>query len=130
MDTTNELIYKAYDNGELYNIDLNLFADWILEHYDNKNLWAENKELWDALYPELYYGEYFEVVDVIEHEHRRWTVAMEHIIKIKDRYFCMNCDEGLTECQESYYDTSIFEEVFPFEKQIIVTEWKHKEKDE
>lgn len=47
---------------------------------------------------------------------------MTTIIKVKDRYFAVGWSEGLTECQESYYDGPV-EEVKPVKKMVEITEW-------
>ena len=51
----------------------------------------------------------------------RWNVSVNKVIKIENRYFMIFCLQGLTECQESYYDMQP-DEVYPVEKTIIVWE--------
>lgn len=50
-----------------------------------------------------------------------WTQAVSTIIKVKDRYFEIDWDEGLTEYQENYFDEQPYE-VIPLTYQKIVTE--------
>ena len=52
----------------------------------------------------------------------RWNQHMTTILKVKDRYFAVGWDSGLTECQENYYDGPVYE-VKQVKKMIEVTEW-------
>lgn len=46
-----------------------------------------------------------EEVDTQYGENRRWSRSVSTIIKIKDKLFCINWEQGLTECQENeFYD--------------------------
>ena len=54
-------------------------------------------------------------------EPHRWNVPVDRVIKVKNRYFMIFCFQGLTECQESYYDMQP-EEVEPYE--ITITSWR------
>ena len=52
----------------------------------------------------------------------RWNQYMTTILKVKDRYFAVGWQRGLTECQENYYDGPIYE-VRPVKKMVEITEW-------
>jgi hypothetical protein len=54
-------------------------------------------------------------------EPHRWNVPVNKVIKIENRYFMIFCFQGLTECQESYYNIQP-EEVEPYE--ITITSWR------
>jgi len=66
--------------------------------------------------------------DEIEREYgdnRRWSRSVNSIIKLGERYFSLDWEEGLTECQENeFYSQPIEVEKVTYEKTIIVTEWK------
>ena len=82
----------------------------------------------DELY-RLWIGDLFEdysPTQVGEEEYdepHRWNIPVSQVIKIEDRYFMIYCFQGLTECQESYYDTQP-DEVYPVEKTITVICWE------
>lgn len=40
---------------------------------------------------------------IISHESRRWVREMQSILKIKDKYFSITWDQGLTEMQENEF---------------------------
>lgn len=42
-------------------------------------------------------------------ENRRWTRSARSIIKIEDKLFCIEWEEGLTECQINYFDEQPYE---------------------
>lgn len=84
--------------------------------------------------------EYAYIGDVIsEGEDRRWSRTMESIVKIKDRYFKITWEKGLTEMQEDecYYNPEEYE-LIEYDKEIPeiiipahiehVVEWKAKER--
>ena len=57
-------------------------------------------------------------------ENRRWTRSVTTIVKLCDRYFAINWEEGLTECQENeFYEQPYEVENRTYEKTITVTEW-------
>lgn len=60
--------------------------------------------------------------DRINGENRRWTRTVSSIIKVKNEYFSIDWEEGLTECQENSYMNQPIA-VKPVEKQVTVTEW-------
>lgn len=70
----------------------------------------------------------FNEVDRIEGDNRRWSRSVKSIIKLGEKYFAVEWEEGLTECQENefYYQPYEVEE-YTFEKTITVTEWKKKQ---
>ena len=53
-------------------------------------------------YDEIELGKY-EVVEVIEGEHNRWTQDMDTIIKVGKDYWCIPWQAGLTEFQDNEY---------------------------
>ena len=60
-------------------------------------------------------------------ENRRWTRSVSTIIRLGDRYFCIEWEEGLTECQTNEYFEQPYEvEEHEYEKTIIVREWRKK----
>ena len=76
------------------------FEQYIIDKYDNKEPLTkeEVRELiWDYDY------------ERIEGESRRWNRWINVIIKLKDRYFRVGFDEGLTEMQPNEYYTDIVE---------------------
>lgn len=93
------------------------FQQYIINKYDNKEkLTPDDIEtlVWEYEWERE------------EYENRRWSRWVEVIVKLKDRYFRVGYDEGLTEMQPNeYYDTSI-EEVIPIEKTIVVIDWVKK----
>lgn len=63
-------------------------------------------------------------------ENRRWSRSVNTISEIGNRYFSIDWEEGLTECQENeYYDQPIEVEKKTYEKTITVTEWIPVNKD-
>ena len=93
------------------------------DRYDNKDNFTE-----DELY-RLWIGDLFEdysPTQVGEEEYdepHRWNIPISQVVKIEDRYFMIYCFQGLTECQESYYDQQP-DEVYPVEKTITVICWE------
>ncbi|MDF2590528.1 MAG: hypothetical protein K0S41_4371 [Anaerocolumna sp.] len=66
-------------------------------------------------------------VDRIEGDNRRWCRSVKSIIKFGERYFALDWQEGLTECQENEFCSQPYEvEENTYEKTITVTEWKKK----
>lgn len=64
-----------------------------------------------------------------EGENRRWYRAVEVIIQIHDKYFSISYDEGLTENQESEFDSQPVEvERIEETKTITVVHWPIKKK--
>ncbi len=55
---------------------------------------------------------------VSEGEDRRWSKTMETVVEYKGRYFLIEWEKGLTECQENYYEQP-YEVVKTEEKRIV-----------
>lgn len=76
----------------------------------------------------LVYGDYdeetIEFVEELEGKARRWTKTNGIVLKINDRYFKINYEQGLTECQENAYYSQVAEEVKVVEKQITIREYE------
>lgn len=113
---TAEEFIKNYDDG-LYLLD---------EDFCHV---ADSREVASDLWYGDYDDPYIEKVDYIRGEDRRWSHYDKKIFKIKDRYFEIGCDVGLTEYQENEIDAEIIE-VYPVEKEVVtkITEWFKKEK--
>lgn len=59
-----------------------------------------------------------------EGEHGRWTRSMMSIVKLCNKYFAVNWENGLTEYQENGFYNQPYEVVkHTYEKTITVTEW-------
>ena len=59
-----------------------------------------------------------------EGDHGRWTRSVTSIIKLCDKYFALDWEQGLTEYQENEYYNQPYEVVQrTYEKTITVTEW-------
>ena len=70
-------------------------------------------------------------IELTKGENRRWSRSVESICKVGSRYFKVDWEEGLTECQEDmYYDQPTEVELFEEERTITKTythrEWKDK----
>lgn len=65
----------------------------------------------------------FECVNEEEGEHLRWYQVVNRVIKVENRYFNLCALLGLTEYQESEYESQFAIEVEPREKMITVREW-------
>ena len=90
------------------------FEQYIIDKYDNKEPLTkeEVRELiWDYDY------------ERIEGESRRWNRWVDVIVKLKDRYFRVGFDEGLTEMQPNEYYTDIVE-VKPVATVKTVINWE------
>lgn len=95
--------------------------NWFLNAYDTKII--EDEPAWHSIFQEICWGDWFETIDRERGEDGRWTAWIDVIFKVKDRYFRIGYDMGLTEYQENdYYDKSVIE-VVPEEKTIVVREW-------
>lgn len=63
-----------------------------------------------------------------EGENRRWSRSVSVIKEVNGRFFSIDYEEGLTECQENEYYWQPYEvEKHEYEKTITITEWKKKE---
>lgn len=76
------------------------FEQYIIDKYDNKEPLTE-KEVRELIWNYDY--------ERIEGENRRWARWVDVIVKLKDRYFRVGFDEGLTEMQPNEYYTDIVE---------------------
>lgn len=57
-------------------------------------------------------------------ENRRWSRSVESIVEMCGRFFCVDWEEGLTECQENEFYNQPYEvKKITYEKTITVTEW-------
>lgn len=66
-------------------------------------------------------------VDRTYEENRRWTRGVQSVVNLCGRYFLVNWDEGLTECQDNeFYDQPYEVEKKTYEKTVTVTEWVKK----
>lgn len=60
-------------------------------------------------------------------ENRRWTRSVSSVVKMCDRFFMVDWEEGLTEYQENeYWDQPYEVEKKEYEKVIKVVEWSRK----
>lgn len=73
-----------------------MYAGEKLSEYELRCLINEND------YGGIELGKY-EVVEVIEGEHNRWTQDMDTIIKVGKDYWCIPWEAGLTENQDNEY---------------------------
>lgn len=90
------------------------FEQYIIDKYDNKEPLTE-KEVRELIWNYDY--------ERIEGESRRWNRWVDVIIKLKDRYFRVGFDEGLTEMQPNEYYTDIVE-VKPVATVKTVINWE------
>ena len=92
-----------------------------LDRYDSKQGFTED-ELYRIWINDTEDG-FEEVREEELGEPHRWNIPVDKVIKVGDRYFMIYCFQGLTECQESYYDQQP-DEVYPVEKTITITCWE------
>jgi len=91
------------------------FVDEILTKLDNK------ENLTDREFSKLVYNY---SINEENQDWGRWTMGMYTVAKLKDRYFSINWEQGLTESQDDcFYEQPV--EVLPhtYEKTVTVTEW-------
>ena len=89
-----------------------------LERFDHKEAFDE----WERRM--MAWGEVGTEVDQIENGSGRWMTYMTTVFKIGGRYFAIDWDRGLTECQENEYCSQPVEVTKrQYEKTIVVTEW-------
>lgn len=61
-------------------------------------------------------------------ENRRWTRSVSTVVKLLDKYYWINWEEGLTEYQSNeYFDQPYEVERHEYEKVIKVVEWVRKD---
>lgn len=98
------------------------FEDWtaddFLAVYDNGDKFTE-KEIKLLAYSDTNFSK---MVEQEEGDSGRWNQYMTTIIKVKDRYFGVGWQAGLTEYQENIYDGPVYE-VKPVKKMVEITEW-------
>jgi hypothetical protein len=71
----------------------------------------------------------FEEIEREYGDNRRWSRSVTSIVKINNRYFCIEWENGLTENQPNeFYDQPYEVEKKTYEKTIVVTEWIRKNK--
>lgn len=64
-------------------------------------------------------------------ENRRWTRSKMTIVELCERYFRVDWEEGLTECQEDeFYEQPVEVVKHTYQKTITVTEWKEVDKND
>ena len=62
--------------------------------------------------------------DRMDGHNRRWTRSVTTIVELKGRFFSIDWEEGLTECQENeFYNQPKEVKKHTYEKTITVTEW-------
>lgn len=89
-----------------------------LERFDRKETFDE----WERRM--MAWGEVGTEVDQIENGSGRWMTYMTTVFKIGGRYFAIDWDRGLTECQENeYWNQPVEVTKRQYEKTIVVTEW-------
>lgn len=98
------------------------FTDWtaddFLAAYDDGYEFNEDK-IRKLAWGDIGFGK---MITQEEGDIGRWNQYMTTILKVKDRYFAVGWESGLTECQENYYDGPIYE-VRPVKKMVEITEW-------
>ena len=63
-------------------------------------------------------------VETIDGDDNRWTRNVRTIVKVQDRFFAIDWQRGLTECQEDcYLDQPIEVRKHTYPQTIMVTEW-------
>lgn len=100
--------------------------DWFINAYENNML--EDDPFWIENFSDIVDGDWFLQADRIRQEDRRWYAWVDVILRVKDRYFRIGYDMGLTECQENDYEDKSIVEVYPVKRQITttVTDWIEK----
>lgn len=89
-----------------------------LERFDHKETFDE----WERKM--MAWGEVGTEVDQIENDSGRWTTRMATVFELGGRYFAIDWDRGLTECQENeYWNQPVEVTKRQYEKTIVVTEW-------
>lgn len=92
------------------------YDEYVLHKIDNGEQLTE-KELEKMLWS-------FKEIDTLYGENRRWNRSVRTILEIGGRYFALDWDEGLTECQENeFYSQPVEVKKREYTKTIVVTEW-------
>ena len=94
----------------------NHYDEYVLHKIDNGEQLTE-KELEKMLWS-------FKEIDTLYGENGRWHRSVKTILEIGGRYFALDWDEGLTECQENeFYSQPVEVKKREYTKTIVVTEW-------
>ena len=94
----------------------NHYDEYVLHKIDNGEQLTE-KELEKMLWS-------FKEIDTSYGENRRWNRSVRTILEIGGRYFALDWDEGLTECQENeFFNQPVEVKKREYTKTIVVTEW-------
>lgn len=91
------------------------FEEYVLDFIDKKYDFSE-RDIWNLI-------DSFEYDEVVG-DNQRWTRTVSKILKVKERFFSVKIEEGLTECQESFISDKKLKEVKPVEKINVVTLWE------
>lgn len=95
------------------------FDELMVKKIDNKEPLTEH-ELRNLVYE-------FDV-DTEYGDNRRWSRTVTTIVELCGRFFSIDWEEGLTECQENeFYNQPIEVKKTTYEKIVTVTEWQPKE---
>lgn len=104
--------------------DGKLFEKEFLSWYDCGKPDSNFEEISDYETPARFLLSEYDSVDTIRGEDRRWSVWIDKVYKIGDRYFMTGYDHGLTEMQENNYWYTDIKEVKPTTKIEVVRSWK------
>lgn len=68
-------------------------------------------------------------IETIEGENRRWSRTNITIVKIDEKFYQLEWEEGLTEMQENRFDDQEADEVIQVEETVVVKKWKIKKEE-
>lgn len=106
--------------------DEELFIKEFLRWYDAGKPESNFEDVYEYKTVGRFFLSEWEPEDVIRGEDRRWSVWIDKVYKVGDRYFMTGYDHGLTEMQEDeYWDNDIQEVENKIEVKVIHT-WKRK----
>lgn len=95
---------------------MNNYEKEFLDKYDSGAKFTE-QEIRDAIWD-------FKQVEEDEGYNHRWTQDITTVIQVEDRYFRIDWQRGLTECQENeYWNQPVEVTPHAYEKTITVREW-------
>lgn len=67
----------------------------------------------------------FNTVEETDGGDRRWSRTVTSVVKLKERYFEITWEHGLTEMQENeFYNQPLEVELYEYEQVAVVKEWK------
>ena len=69
------------------------------------------------------YIDSFDEIDRIEGKDKRWTRTIKSIVKRDGKYYALEWEKGLTECQKNVFWYQYAPEVKRTEKTIVINEW-------